>query len=85
MLRANSASSFTTTKSVGLTRYVSPHIFHVAPQTDTSFQHRFIETAIGSAGATKAQAIAEKFGFGDIGNNIGALAKNFVGDYLHTF
>ncbi|KAF7981954.1 hypothetical protein HWV62_30749 [Athelia sp. TMB] len=49
------------------------------------YQHRFIETAVGSAGAGKAQEIAKSFGFGGIGDTAGNLAKSFVGDYLHTF
>ncbi|KAF7973431.1 hypothetical protein HWV62_15116 [Athelia sp. TMB] len=49
------------------------------------YQHRFIETAVGSAGAGKAQEIAKSFGFGAIGDSAGNLAKSFVGDYLHTF
>ncbi|KAF7973454.1 hypothetical protein HWV62_30807 [Athelia sp. TMB] len=55
---------------------------------DTSrkpYQHRFIETAVASAGAGKAQEIAKSFGFGAIGDTAGNLAKSFVGDYLHTF
>lgn len=48
-------------------------------------QHRFIETALGSAGLGKANAIAEKMGFGAIGDQVGSFAKNFIGDYLHTF
>ncbi|KAF9037141.1 hypothetical protein BJ165DRAFT_1558934 [Panaeolus papilionaceus] len=49
------------------------------------YQHRFIETAVGSASATKAQELAKSFGYGAIGDQVGSLAKNFVGDYLHTF
>ena len=49
------------------------------------YQHRFIETAIASAGATKAQALAKQFGFGDIGDQVADFSKRFLGDYLHTF
>lgn len=49
------------------------------------FQHRFIETALGSAAAGKAKEVAEKLGGGSIAGNISDIAKNFVGDYLHTF
>ncbi|TKX27034.1 hypothetical protein C1H76_0789 [Elsinoe australis] len=49
------------------------------------YQHRFIETALGSAGLGKANVIAEKMGFGAIGDQVGSFAKNFIGDYLHTF
>ena len=49
------------------------------------FQHRFLETALGSTGAAKAKEIAAKFGQGDIAGTVTDLAKNFVGDYLRTF
>ncbi|KAJ2930338.1 hypothetical protein H1R20_g6791, partial [Candolleomyces eurysporus] len=49
------------------------------------YQHRFIETAIGSAGAVKAQALAKALGYGGIGDEIAAFAKNFIGHYMHTF
>ena len=49
------------------------------------FQHRFLETALGSTGAAKAKEIAEKFGQGAIAGTVTDLAKNFVGDYLRTF
>jgi hypothetical protein len=48
-------------------------------------QHRFIETAIGSAGADAASKVAKQFGFGGTADAVSGLAKNFVGDYLHTF
>jgi len=49
------------------------------------YQHRFVETALASAGAGKAQELAAKMGFGAIGDQVGSFAKSFVGDYLHTF
>ncbi|RXW19814.1 hypothetical protein EST38_g6026 [Candolleomyces aberdarensis] len=49
------------------------------------FQHRFIETAIGSAGAGMAQELVKAFGYSASGDQIAAFLKNFVGDYLHTF
>ncbi|KAG9605512.1 hypothetical protein KCU97_g485, partial [Aureobasidium melanogenum] len=49
------------------------------------YQHRFIETALGSAAAGKASELAKGFGFGDIAGGIASIAKNFVGDYLRTF
>ena len=47
-------------------------------------QHRFIETAIGSATGNKAAEMAKSFGFG-AADQIETIAKNFVGDFLHTF
>lgn len=49
------------------------------------YQHRFIETALGSAAAGKAQEVAKQFGQGGIAGNVAELAKNFVGDFLRTF
>ncbi|KAF8144189.1 hypothetical protein K438DRAFT_1783062 [Mycena galopus ATCC 62051] len=49
------------------------------------YQHRFMETALGSAGAEKAKKIAEAMGVGAIGNTVNDLAQAFVGDYMHTF
>lgn len=49
------------------------------------YQHRFIETALGSAAAKQAKAVAEKLGQGSIAGDISKLAANFVGDYLKTF
>ncbi|KAJ6475585.1 hypothetical protein C8R45DRAFT_1102861 [Mycena sanguinolenta] len=47
--------------------------------------HRFMETALGSAGAAKAQQIAAAMGFGAVGDSVNDLAQAFVGDYMHTF
>lgn len=50
------------------------------------YQHRFIETALGSAAAGKAQEVAKQFlGEGGIAGSVADLAKNFVGDYLRSF
>lgn len=49
------------------------------------YQHRFIETALGSAVAGKAKEVAGIMGQGSTAGSITDLAKNFVGDYLHTF
>ncbi|KAJ7264109.1 hypothetical protein B0H12DRAFT_1068887 [Mycena haematopus] len=49
------------------------------------YQHRFVETALGSAGAGKATEIATALGFGAVGDRVNDLAQAFVGDYLHTF
>lgn len=49
------------------------------------YQHRFVETAIGSAVAGKAKKFAEALGQGNIAGDVSALAKNYVGDYLHDF
>ncbi|KAJ6458008.1 hypothetical protein C8R45DRAFT_943021 [Mycena sanguinolenta] len=54
-------------------------------QEHMPYQHRFMETAIGSAGAAKAQQIASAMGFGEIGGRVNELAQAFVGDYMHTF
>lgn len=49
------------------------------------YQHRFIETALGSTAAKQAKAVAEKLGQGSIAGDISRLAANFVGDFLKTF
>ncbi|GAB7354329.1 hypothetical protein MBLNU459_g4842t2 [Dothideomycetes sp. NU459] len=49
------------------------------------FQHRFIETALGSAAAGKATELAKGFGLGDVAGSVAAIAANFVGDYMHDF
>ena len=49
------------------------------------YQHRFIETALGSMAAGKAQEIAKKLGQGSVAGSVADLAKNFVGDFLCTF
>lgn len=49
------------------------------------YQHRFIETALGSAAAGKAQEVAKQLGQGSVAGSIADLAKNFVGDFLRTF
>ncbi|KAJ7766226.1 hypothetical protein B0H16DRAFT_1454112 [Mycena metata] len=49
------------------------------------YQHRFIETAVGSATAGKAAQMAKAFGVGNVGNQIMDNFKGFIGDYLHTF
>lgn len=51
------------------------------------YQHRFIETALGSAAAGKAQEVAKQFlgEAGGIAGSVADLAKNFVGDFLRTF
>ncbi|GJE91736.1 hypothetical protein PsYK624_078870 [Phanerochaete sordida] len=49
------------------------------------YQHRFVETSLGSLGAGVITKIAGAFGYGgkaDIAKNV---ASCFVGDYLHTF
>lgn len=49
------------------------------------YQHRFLETALGSAAAGKAQEIAKLLGRGDVAVSVADLAKNFVGEFLRTF
>lgn len=53
------------------------------------YQHRFIETALGSAAAGKAQEVAKQLGQGSVAGSVAGsiadLAKNFVGDFLRTF
>ncbi|KAJ7878041.1 hypothetical protein B0H13DRAFT_2346830 [Mycena leptocephala] len=49
------------------------------------YQHRFIETAVGSATAGKAAEMAKAFGVGVVGDQIMDHLKAIVGDYLHTF
>ncbi|KIK58095.1 hypothetical protein GYMLUDRAFT_45654 [Collybiopsis luxurians FD-317 M1] len=49
------------------------------------YQHRFIETAVGSATAGKTQEMAKAFGLGAAGDQIMDHLKAIVGDYLHTF
>ncbi|KAJ7120321.1 hypothetical protein C8R44DRAFT_623619 [Mycena epipterygia] len=49
------------------------------------YQHRFIETAVGSATAGKAAEMAKAFGVGAAGDQIMDQLKAIVGDYLHTF
>lgn len=49
------------------------------------YQHRFIETALGSTVSKKAKKVAEMLGQGSITGDISSLAANFVGDYLKTF
>ncbi|KAJ7855347.1 hypothetical protein B0H13DRAFT_2357967 [Mycena leptocephala] len=49
------------------------------------YQHRFIETAVGSATAGKAAEMAKAFGVGAAGDQIMDHLKCIVGDYLHTF
>ncbi|KAJ6582526.1 hypothetical protein DFH09DRAFT_1360408 [Mycena vulgaris] len=49
------------------------------------YQHRFIETAVGSATAGKAAEMAKAFGVGAVGDQIMDGLKGFVADYLHTF
>ncbi|KAJ7506041.1 hypothetical protein B0H11DRAFT_2219966 [Mycena galericulata] len=49
------------------------------------YQHRFIETAVGSATAGKAAEMAKAFGLGAVGDQIMDNLKGIVGDYLHTF
>ena len=53
--------------------------------TDRYQQHRFMETALGSMAGKKANEIAGALGAGDIAGNALNFAKNYVGDYLHTF
>ena len=48
-------------------------------------QHRFIETAIGSAAGNKASEIAKAFGASDVSDAVHIVAKDIVGDYLRTF
>jgi len=49
------------------------------------YQHRFIETALGSAGADKASKLAATFGYGGAVDLASKIGKDFIGDYLHTF
>lgn len=53
------------------------------------YQHRFIETALGSAAAGKAQEVVKQLGQGSVAGSVAGsiadLAKNFVGDFLRTF
>ncbi|KAJ7855346.1 hypothetical protein B0H13DRAFT_2357966 [Mycena leptocephala] len=49
------------------------------------YQHRFIETAVGSATAGKAAEMAKAFGVGVVGDQIMDHLKGIVGDSLHTF
>ena len=49
------------------------------------YQHRFLETALGSMAVDKAKLIVERLGQGAIGGEISSLLKNIVGDYLRTF
>ncbi|KAJ7855655.1 hypothetical protein B0H13DRAFT_1902988 [Mycena leptocephala] len=49
------------------------------------YQHRFIETAVGSATAGKAAEMAKAFGVGAAGDQIMDHLKAIVGDNLHTF
>jgi len=85
------------TKSASHTRYFNSllfsfiHLYHILSCLTSNLlivqtlQHRFVETALASAGAGKAQELATKMGFGAIGDQVGTFAKSFVGDYLHTF
>ncbi|KAF9041622.1 hypothetical protein BJ165DRAFT_1548456 [Panaeolus papilionaceus] len=79
-LKVNNALQYGQKNAAGELRFVVYHDKERKP-----YQHRFIETAVGSATATKAQELAKSFGYGGIGDQVGNLAKNFVGDYLHTF
>lgn len=56
------------------------------------YQHRFIETALGSTIAKGAKKTAELLGKGVVPVDVGAIttqvttiAKQFVGDYLRDF
>lgn len=49
------------------------------------YQHCFVGTALGSAVAGKTKQVAEALGKEDIANDVSAIAKNFVGDYLRNF
>ncbi|KAJ7779478.1 hypothetical protein DFH07DRAFT_950539 [Mycena maculata] len=49
------------------------------------YQHRFIETAVGSATEGKTREMAKAFGFGAAGDQIMDHLKAIVGDYLNTF
>jgi hypothetical protein len=44
-----------------------------------------VETAFGSVAADKATAMAKNFGLEAVGSQVSDIAKNFIGDYLHTF
>ncbi|KAF8151831.1 hypothetical protein K438DRAFT_1778654 [Mycena galopus ATCC 62051] len=52
---------------------------------DERWNHRFMETALGSAGAEKAKKMAEAMGCGGMADSINEIAQSFVGDYMHTF
>ena len=79
-LKIDSALQYGQKNAQGEMRFL---VYH--DQERKPFQHRFIETALGSMGAGKAKEIAEKFGQGAIAGSVVDLAKNFVGDYLRTF
>ncbi|GJE91737.1 hypothetical protein PsYK624_078880 [Phanerochaete sordida] len=49
------------------------------------YQHRFIETSLGSLGANIAQKVAGVFGYGGTADIAKTIASAYVGDYLHTF
>lgn len=49
------------------------------------YQHRFIETALGSTATNMTKKVAEALGQGENANNVSQIAANYVGDYLKTF
>lgn len=49
------------------------------------YQHRFMETALGSAVTKSAKKVAEALGQGELANNVSKIAANYVGDFLKTF
>ena len=64
---------------------VRQHSFKTVLVSDIGFQHHFIETAVGSATAGKAQEMAKAFGFGAAGDQFMGHLRCIVGDYLYTF
>ena len=49
------------------------------------YQHRFVETALGSLVAPTAKAVATLLGAGPLASTANDAAKNFIGDYLRDF
>lgn len=54
-------------------------------ETDGKHQHRFIESAVGSATAGKPAEMAKAFGVGGASDQIMDHLKAYVSDYLHPF
>ncbi|KAJ2913668.1 hypothetical protein MD484_g6768, partial [Candolleomyces efflorescens] len=79
-IKVNSELQYGQKNAAGELRFVVYHDKERKP-----YQHRFIETALASVGAAQAQALAQKFGYGGVGDQAASLVKSFVGDYLRTF
>ncbi|KAJ2913665.1 hypothetical protein MD484_g6767, partial [Candolleomyces efflorescens] len=79
-IKVNSELQYGQKNAAGELRFVVYHDKERKP-----YQHRFIETALASVGAAQAQALAQKFGYGGVGDQAANLLKCFVGDYLRTF